>query len=116
MSYNPKDFIAASITKSPMMEDAGLKVTEYSGEFIIYEVGGVFEMFTNVKKGSRLLKLQDKNIHEYKSLDEIKEVMNKERTVRIEAVKIPDYNDIMNDSSISESEGLQLEDAISQES
>lgn len=111
-SYNPKDFIAASITKSEMMEDAGLKLTEYNGDIIIYEVGGVFEMFTNVKKGSRLLKLQGKPVDEYSSLDEIKEVMKKERTVKIEAVKIRDYNDIMNDSSVSESEGLQLEDGI----
>jgi hypothetical protein len=112
MSYDKKDFIEASITKSAMMEDAGLKLAEYNGEFIIYEVGGVFQMFTNVKKGSRLIKLQDKDIHEYSSLEEIKQVIQKEKTVSIEAVRIKDYTEILNDSSISEAEGFQLEDGM----
>lgn len=112
MSYDKKDFIAASITKSAMMEDAGLKLCEYNGDIIIYEVGGVFDMFTNVKKGSRLIKLQDKDIQEYSSLDEIKEVIQRERNVRIEAVKIKDFTEILNDSSISEAEAFQLEDVI----
>ncbi len=112
MKYDPKDFIAASITKSAMMEDAGLKIVEYNGEYIIYEVYGVFDMFTNVKKGSRLIKLMDRDIHDYSSLEEIKEVVKREKHVSIEAVKIKDYNDIMNDSSISEEEGFLLEDSI----
>jgi hypothetical protein len=112
MSYDKKDFIAASITKSAMMEDAGLKLAEYNGDIIIYEVGGVFEIFTNVKKGSRLIKLQDKDIHEYSSLEEIKQVLAKEKTVSIEAVRIKHFTEILNDSSISEAEGIQLEDEL----
>jgi len=112
MKYDPKDFIAASITKSRMMEDAGLKIAEYNGEYIIYDVYGVFEQFTHVKKGSRLIKLMGKDIHEYSSLEEIKDVVKRERTVHIEAVKIKDYNEIMNDSSVSEAESFQLERSI----
>ena len=115
MYYDPKDFIAASITKSSMMEDAGLKIAEYKGDYIIYEVYGVFDMFTNVKKGSRLIKLMDKDIHEYSGIDEIREVVKREKTVRIEAVKIKDANEILNDSSISESEGFDLESGIPDE-
>ena len=115
MTYDKKDFIEASITKSAMMEDAGLKIAEYNGEYIIYEVGGVFEMFTSVKKGSRLIKLQDRDIHEYSSLDEIKEVIQREKNVTIQAVKIKDFNEILNDSSVSEAEGFQLEDGIPSE-
>lgn len=112
MSFDPKDFISASITKSPLMEDCGLKVTEYNGDVVIYEVGGVFEMFTQVKPGSRLIKLQDKDIKEYGSIEDIKREMAQARSVRIEAVKIKDYNDIMNDSSNSEQDIPQLEEGI----
>lgn len=95
-----------------MMEDPGLKICEYNGEYIIYEVGGVFDMFTEVKKGSRLLKLQNKNIQEYGSLDEIKKVLEESKTISVEALRIPNFQEILNDSSVSESEGLLLEEGI----
>lgn len=75
-----------------MMEDAGLKICEYNGDYIIYEVGGIFHRFTPVKKGSRLLKLQEKDAHMYSSLDEIKRVLKDSKTVRIEALQIPDFD------------------------
>lgn len=115
MKYDAKDFIAASITKSAMMEDAGLKIVEYNGDYIIYEVYGVFDKFTSVKKGSRLIKLMDKDIHEYSGLKEIEEVVKREKTVRIEAVKMKDYNNdiFMNDASVNEVQGFQYNDSIS---
>eukprot|EP00934_Nitzschia_sp_Nitz4_P004560 Nitzschia sp. Nitz4//scaffold286_size23798//16241//16576//NITZ4_008453-RA/size23798-processed-gene-0.29-mRNA-1//-1//CDS//3329545747//4550//frame0 len=94
MDFDPKDFIAANITKSAMMEDCGLKVTNYNGDIIIYEVGGVFEMFTNVKAGSKLIKLQDKDIKDYESLEEIRQTMKDAKNVRIEAVKIKEYSGV----------------------
>jgi hypothetical protein len=112
MNYNSKYFIAASITKSERMEDAGLHICEYNGEYIIYDVSGVFDKFTDVKKGSRLLKLQEKDVHEYASVDDIKKVLNDSKIVSIEAVKIPGFDEILNDSSVSESEGFQLDEGI----
>ena len=99
--HNHEDFIAASITKSALMEDAGLSICENNnGHYIISEVSGLFSMFTEVKKGSLLLKLQDKEVHEYSCLDEIKSVINGLKTVRIEAVRIPDFERSLHDSAL----------------
>ena len=70
MDYDARDYIAASVTKSEKMEDAGLRVAEHNGDFIIYEVGGIFEMCTPLPAGTRMLKLQDRDVSEYRSLDE----------------------------------------------
>ena len=103
--YDHKYFIAASITKSALMEDAGLSICENNGHYIIYEVSGLFGRFTEVKKGSLLLKLQEKDIHEYSCLDEIKGVIKGLKNVRIEAVRIPDFDESLNVSLSRQSEG-----------
>lgn len=111
MDFDAKDFIAASVTKSRNMEDSGLKIAEYNGDFVIYEVGGIFEMCTPLPAGTRLLKLQDKDISEYESLDQIRSVLQKDKKISVEGVKLKGAADWMsvaagNDSSNSEPDGV----------
>jgi hypothetical protein len=93
MDYEPKDLVQAQVTKANLKQDAGLKLIECRGSYIVSGVGSVFEMFTPLETGDRLIKLQDKDVSEYKNLDEIKKVLQDEKTISVEVVHRKNISD-----------------------
>jgi hypothetical protein len=101
MEYDPKDFLAAEITKTDVRQETGLKLTEQEGKYLISQVDGVFKMFTEVEPGYQLIKLQDKDVKDYKSLDEINKVLDGDLKISVQVLKRKDFYDVVNEPSQS---------------
>ena len=78
----------AEVTKSSCHRNAGLHLTHYKDGIYVYKVDGLFDMFTPVTAGQKLLKVQDRDVTEYSGgIDEIQQVIDQEDKVSVQVYK-----------------------------
>jgi S1-C subfamily serine protease len=82
--FNPGDVITVTVGKSNPKQDAGLKVEERNGKYYIRKVpsSGLFAK-TPVIAGDKVLELNGKDYHEFKSLSEMKKLIKDEMRITI---------------------------------
>mmetsp|Transcript_45664 Transcript_45664/g.69827 ORF Transcript_45664/g.69827 Transcript_45664/m.69827 type:complete len:464 (+) Transcript_45664:135-1526(+) len=82
--FNPGDVITVTVGKSNPKQDAGLKVEERNGKYYVRKVpsSGLFAK-TPVIAGDKVLELNGKDYHEFKSLSEMKKLIKEEMRITI---------------------------------
>ena len=85
-TLNAKDLLAASVTKAPGMKDAGLQLNQKEDGIYVSSVGGAFNMFTEIKVGDRLLKIQDKFVEDM-TMEDIDKILNEDKKIEVEVLK-----------------------------
>ena len=80
-----KDLIWAKVTKAPGSNVAGLTIKERDGGLFVTRVEGPFQMFTEVKVGDRLLRIQEKDVADM-SLDDVNKILDQEKTIEVEVI------------------------------
>jgi hypothetical protein len=93
--FNPGDVITVTVGKSNPKQDAGLKVEERNGKYYVRKVpsSGLFAK-TPVIAGDKVLELNGKDYHEFKSLSEVKKSIKDEMRITIVVLrKDPDDSD-----------------------
>jgi len=81
---NPRDIVSAQVKKANASQDAGLALEERDGQIYVTKVHSVFEMFTPLEAGCRLLKLQDKDINEYDGIEDVIKCMKDNMSVSVD--------------------------------
>lgn len=88
MNFKPGDVIFAQVTKSDVKQPAGLKLDERNGRIYIRKVDGLFKVRKSpVQAGDQLLKLNDKDVEEYRDLNAIKAVIKTEKTIMVTVLR-----------------------------
>lgn len=93
LDINPKYLLWASITKTNIKQNAGLHLKQSEdGTILIDRVDGAFQMFTEVKPGNRLLKIQEQNV-EALGLKKIQKLIKESMRVEVEVFQPRDDDD-----------------------
>ena len=98
--YYPKDLLQqgydadllffASVTKKDLEQEAGLTLYQNpnNGHVYVQDVFSLFETFTEVEIGNRLLKVQDRMVEDYSGgLDEINQLLSDDKVITVDVLK-----------------------------
>ena len=84
MQFNPGDVIHAQVTKGDILQEAGLELEEYHGRYYVKKVKGLFKRRNvPVQVGDQLLKLNGRDVDDYRNLKEMKQLMKDEMSIQI---------------------------------
>jgi hypothetical protein len=97
MEFKPGDVIHAQVTKADVKQEAGLKLEERHGRIYVRKIEGLFKRReVPVIAGDELLKLNGKDVEEFRNIQEIKHTIKQELKIMV----VVQRNDV-NDSSRS---------------
>jgi hypothetical protein len=97
MEFKPGDVIHAQVTKADVKQEAGLKLEERHGRIYVRKIDGLFKRReVPVIAGDELLKLNGKDVEEFRNIQEIKRTIKQELKIMV----VVQRNDV-NDSSRS---------------
>jgi len=82
---DPKNMLFAKVTKARSSNDSDLRVIENDRGIFVSRVEGAFHMFTEIRVGDQLLKLQDKDVDDMK-LEEVNRILIQDKTIEIHVV------------------------------
>lgn len=96
-NYNLKDYERCTIKKTNLAQETGLDLKEKDVKYWVTRVYGVFDMFTNVKVGDRLITVNGRPVSDFANLDEIRDLFQRELQISVETVHC-NFSDSMNQS------------------
>jgi hypothetical protein len=102
LDFNPKDLLWASITKTNAKQNPGLHLKETrTAHFCVDRVDGAFGIFTEVKPGDRLLKIQGKDVGTFKGgVEEINILIKESMRIEVQVFRPRSDNDDCDATSV----------------
>ena len=88
--YKAEDIIFASVVKAELSEDPGLELKKHhiDGKIYVKNVHGLFQKYTNIESGQRLVKIQDKFVEDYPGgLSEITKILQTDKEIDVQVTK-----------------------------
>lgn len=87
--FSPGDVITVTVGKSNPKQDPGLKVEERNGKYYVRKVpsGGLFAK-TPVIVGDKILEVNGRDSHEFKTLNELKKILKEASRVTVVILRI----------------------------
>ena len=93
--FSPGDVITVTVGKSNPKQDPGLKIEERNGKYYVRKVpsGGLFAK-TPVIAGDKILELNGKDSHNFKTANELKKILKSETKITVVVLrKDPDVSE-----------------------
>jgi hypothetical protein len=113
MEFKPGDVIHAQVTKADVKQEAGLKLEERHGRIYVRKIEGLFKRRElPVIAGDELLKLNGKDVDEFRNIQEIKHTIKQELKIMVVVQRNDADDSSRSTASVQESEVEESEEYL----